>query len=175
MSSVSGAVRALEIVLGIIAIIGAILVLFYPGLAISTVLFLFGVALLLVGILRAGSALFSSMPSSVRGINAAIGLLLVAVAVIILIFPLVAVGTLLFLLAFGLLVYGIGRIAVGGAAGAFPGWLRGVLIATGIFMVVFAVLVIVFPALGVFTLAIFLSISLLFIGIESLATGFSKA
>jgi uncharacterized membrane protein HdeD (DUF308 family) len=173
MSHSSSGVRALEIILGLIALAGSVLVLFFPGLAIETVLFLFAVVLLVVGLLRLGSAILSRSPSSVRTINVFIGLLAIAVAAVILTFPLIAVGTLIFLLAIGFLVYGIGRIAVGGAAGSLPGWFRGILIVAGLVMVAFAALVIIFPALGVFTLAFYLSIALIFIGIESLATGLS--
>jgi uncharacterized membrane protein HdeD (DUF308 family) len=167
----NSAVRTIDIILGLVAIICAILVLIYPGLAIGTILFLFGIAMIAIGILRVGSALPAGNANSARAINVMIGLLALVIGIVILAFPLLSVEILILLLAIGILLYGLGRIAVGGVAGNLSGWLRATLVIAGVIMVAFAILVIIFPLLGVLTLAIYLSISLLFIGIESLTVG----
>lgn len=170
--NISGAYRALEIILGIVAIAVSVLTLIYPALAITTIVFLFGIALIIIGFLRLGTAAFShGLPDSARAANIVIGILAVIIAAVVLLYPGLATVTLVFLLAVALLIYGVGRIAVGGVAGNLSGWLRALLIVMGILMMVFAVLVIIFPAIGIVTLAIFVSLGFLFLGIDSLATG----
>jgi uncharacterized membrane protein HdeD (DUF308 family) len=175
-TNVSGAYRAFEIILGIVAIAISVLTLVYPELALVTIVFLFGVALLVIGFLRLGTSAFSKgLPDSARAANAIIGVIAVIIAVVVLFYPELATLTLILLLAIGLLIYGVGRIAFGGVASALQGWLRALLILMGFLMIIFAIIVIIYPAVGVVTLAIFISIGFLFIGIDSLASGIAGA
>ncbi len=50
-----------------------------------------------------------------------------------------------------------------------PGWLRGLEIVTGLLVMVFGVLVFIFPGWGVGTLVLLLSIGLFFVGIRSIS------
>lgn len=52
-----------------------------------------------------------------------------------------------------------------------PGWLRGLEVVTGLFVLAFGVLAIIFPGLGVATLIVLLSIGLIFAGIRSISLG----
>jgi uncharacterized membrane protein HdeD (DUF308 family) len=55
-----------------------------------------------------------------------------------------------------------------------PGWLRGLEIVTGLLAILFGVIVLAFPGLGVATLVVVLSIGLIFAGIRSISImGFS--
>jgi uncharacterized membrane protein HdeD (DUF308 family) len=78
---------------------------------------------------------------------------------------------LVIFIGIGLLIYGIGRIAVGGAASNLSGGLRALLIIVGILIAVFALIIIFVPVIGVYTYAFFVSIALILIGIDSLASG----
>jgi uncharacterized membrane protein HdeD (DUF308 family) len=56
-----------------------------------------------------------------------------------------------------------------------PGWLRGLEVATGLLSILFGVLVLAFPGLGVATLVVLLSIGLVFAGINAISlVGFSR-
>jgi uncharacterized membrane protein HdeD (DUF308 family) len=56
-----------------------------------------------------------------------------------------------------------------------PGWLRGLEIVTGLLAILFGVIVLAFPGLGVATLVVVLSIGLIFAGIRSISiVGFSR-
>lgn len=170
-TNVSRGYRALEIIIGIIAIIVALLVLFYPGVAVVTAVFFFGLALMVVGILRVGTAAFSALPKSARYANAAIGIIAIIISALILFYPGMSTAVLIILLAIGLLIYGVGRMAVGGVSKQMGGGLRALLLALGILMIIFAIIVIIFPVVGLVTLAILISIAFLFLGVDSLASG----
>lgn len=167
----SSGYRAIEIVLGLVALAVGVLALFFPTAVVVTLVVLFGLALLIIGFLRLATSFSSHLPSSARTTNAVIGILSMIVALVILVFPLFATVSLVVLVGIGLLIYGIGRILVGGAAGNLSAGLRALVILLGIIVVVFAVMVIFFPVVGIYTYAFFVSLSFILIGIDSLASG----
>jgi uncharacterized membrane protein HdeD (DUF308 family) len=170
-SKSSGGYRALEIILGIIALAVGILALIYPEGIVVTIVVMFAIALLIVGVLRLATAASSALTTASRSTNAVIGILAIIVALIILFFPGLATATIVILLGIGLFIYAIGRIAVGGTGVNLSGGLRALLIVMGILIAIFAIIIIFFPIIGVYTWAFFVSIVFLLIGIESLASG----
>lgn len=172
MSTTSGAYRAIEIILGLVALAIGILALVYPTAVVVTLVVFFGIALLLIGILRLATAASSNWAeSSTRKTNAIIGILAIIFGAIILFVPFFATEVLVIFIGIGLLIYGIGRIAVGGAAGNLSGGLRALLIIVGIIVAIFALIVIFFPLIGIYTYAFFVSIAFILIGIDSIASG----
>jgi uncharacterized membrane protein HdeD (DUF308 family) len=165
-------VRALEIILGLIAVAIGVYILIYPGLSIATVTFLLAIGLFFIGIFRIGWGLLSRHVSGAsRGIAVLIGLIAIAIAIIVMLFPLLTAAFVVILLSIAVLIYGIGRIAIGATGGPLGGGIRGLLIATGLLMVILAIVVIIYPGLGIVFLAVLLSIAFLFIGFESIAAG----
>ncbi len=168
----SGGYRALEIILGIIALVAGFLALFYPTAVVVTLVVFFGIIILVIGILRLATAGSSSwLPGGSRGTNAAIGIILIIIGLLILFFPLPATVTIAILLGIGLLIYGIGRIVVGIGAKNMNGGVRALLILLGILIAVFGLIAIFFPVIGVYTYAFFVSIAFILIGIDALAAG----
>ncbi|MGD6850625.1 MAG: DUF308 domain-containing protein [Candidatus Bathyarchaeia archaeon] len=168
----SSGYRALEIILGIIALVAGFLALFYPAAVIVTLVVFFGIIIFIIGIFRLATAGSSSwLPGGSRGTNAAIGIILIIIGLLILFFPLLATATIAILLGIGLLIYGIGRIIVGVGAHNMNGGVRGLLIVLGILIAIFGFIVIFFPVLGVWTYAFFVSIAFILIGIDALAAG----
>jgi len=168
----SGGVRALEIILGLIAIAIGVIILIYPGLAIATIIFLLGIALLLVGLFRFFWGLVArNISGGARAAAILIGLIAIAVAAIVILYPSYAAITLVVFIAIAVLIYGVGRIAIGATAPQLGGGIRGLLIGTGLLMVIIGLLVLFYPGLGIAFLAVLLSIAFLFIGIESIAAG----
>lgn len=175
-TQVSGAYRALEIILGIVAILVGILALIYPTGFFVALVVLFGIALIVIGILRIATAASSHwLSSGARSANAVIGIIALIIGIVILFFPGVSAVVVILLIGIGLLIYGIGRIAVGATANNMNGGLRGLLIVLGILIVVFSLIVIFFPVIGAWTYAFFASIIFILIGIESLAAGIAGA
>ena len=169
---VSGAYRAIEFILGLIALAVGILALVFPTAVVVSLVVFFGIALLAIGILRLASSASSGWSTgSTRTANAVIGIIAIIIGLIILFVPLFATEVLVILIGIGLLVYGIGRIAVGGGGHNLSGGLRALLIVLGFLIVVFALIVIFFPVIGIYTYAFFVSIAFLLIGIDSIAAG----
>ncbi len=172
MSSSSGAYRAIEIILGIIALAAGILALFFPTAVVVTLVVFFGIALLAIGILRIASAVSTSrMYGSTRGTNAVIGIIMLIVGALILFFPAIATATIVILIGFAILIYGLGRLVVGGAARNLSGGLRAALIVLGVLLAIFGIIIILFPVVGVYTYAFFVALALMLIGIDAIASG----
>jgi uncharacterized membrane protein HdeD (DUF308 family) len=167
----SGSYRALEIILGLIALAIGVLALVFPTAVVVTLVVFFGIALVIIGILRLATSISSNWAGSTRTANAVIGLIALIIGLVILFVPFFATDVLVILIGIGLLVYGIGRIAVGGADRHLSGGLRGILIIVGLLIVAFALIIIFFPVVGIYTYAFFVSIAFILIGIESIAAG----
>ncbi len=172
MAKSSGAYRAVEIVLGIIALVVGLLALFFPTAVVVTLVVLFGIALLAIGILKIASALtMGSAYRSSRTTNAIIGIVALIIGIVILFFPFFATATIVILIGFGFLVYGLGRLVIGGAASNLSGGIRALMILFGLLVAIFGIIIILFPAIGVYTYAFFVSLALILIGIDAIASG----
>ncbi len=168
----SSGYRAIEIILGLVALAVGVLALFFPTAVVVTIVVLFGIALVVIGVLRLATAGSTrNLYGSTRATNAIVGVLALIIGFVILFFPLIAAETIVILIGIGLLIYAVGRIAVGGAASNLSGGLRALIILTGVLVAIFAVIVIFFPAVGIYTYAFFVSMSFILIGIDSLASG----
>ena len=168
----SGAYRAIEIILGLVALAVGALALIFPAGVVVTIVVLFGIALLVIGVLRLATAASSDwLAPTTRKTNSIIGILAIIFGAIILFAPFFATTAVVILIGLGLLFYGVGRIVVGGAASNLSGGLRALLVLAGILIVVFSLIVIFFPVVGIYTYAFFVSIAFILIGIDSLASG----
>jgi uncharacterized membrane protein HdeD (DUF308 family) len=76
-----------------------------PGLTIATITFLFGLALLFVGIFRLFWGLAARQVSDVaRGAAIAIGLLAIIITILVMVYPSLAAANLVVLIAIGVLI-----------------------------------------------------------------------
>lgn len=168
----SNAARAIEIILGVIAVAIGIVIIAYPGLTIATITFLLGLSLFFVGAFRFiwGFAA-SQISGGARAAAIIIGLIAIAVAILIMAYPLLAAATAVFIVAIGVLIYGVGRIVIGASAGQLSGGIRALLIVTGIAIVILSSVVMIYPGFGLTLLAILLAVAFLIIGFESIAAG----
>lgn len=160
--------------MGLIAIAASLVVLSFPGLAVFTLLFFLSFALIFLGVARIVHSVAAKLWSKGhRALHAIAGVLAVILGAIILAFPGLGVGTLVFLLAFGLLAYGIVSLVIGGSAvaGLLSKWVRALLVIVGALSIIFSLIVLAFPAIGLVTLVVWLSVSFLLNGIESIISG----
>lgn len=166
--------RALRVIVGFLAIAASVVVLSFPDLAVSTLLFLLSFALLFLGIARITHSVAARFWSKGhRALHAVAGVLALILGALVIAFPGLGVGTLVFLLAFGLLAYGTVSLVIGGSVVArlLPKWVRALLVIVGALSVMFSVIVLVYPGIGLVTLVVWLSISFLLNGIESVVSG----
>jgi uncharacterized membrane protein HdeD (DUF308 family) len=167
-------VRVLRVIVGLIAIAASVVVLASPGLALFTILFLLSFALLFLGVARIAHSVAAKLWSKGhRALHAVAGVVTLILGALVLALPGLGIGTLIFLLAFALLAYGVVSLVIGGSAIAnlLPKWVRALLVIVGALSVIFSLVVIVFPTIGVVTLVAMLSVSFLLNGIESIISG----
>ena len=127
-------VRVLSVIMGFIAILASVVVLASPGLAIFTLLFLLSLALFFLGVARIAHSFAAKLWSKGhRALRAVGGVLAIILGALVLAFPELGTGTLVFLLAFALLVHGIVSLVVGGSgvAGLLSKWVRALLVIVG--------------------------------------------
>ena len=167
-------VRALRVIVGFFAIAASVVALALPGLAVFTLLFILSFALIFLGVARIAHSVAAKLWSKGhRALHAVAGFLALILGVLVFTFPRLGIGTLVFLLAFALLAYGIVSLVIGGSvvAGFVSKWVRALLVIIGSLSVLFSILIIVFPGMGLLSLVVMLSVSFLLNGIESIISG----
>jgi uncharacterized membrane protein HdeD (DUF308 family) len=171
---VSKGIRILQVIVGIIAIGLSIAVIINPGFAIEILVFLLSLTLLVVGIERVSIGFLPYIKkSSTRISNIVLGGLAIALAIIVIAFPIFTIGILVTLLALGLLFIGAARIVHGIFDKQTSKWSRIFLVVVGILSIGISFMVFINPLVGIFILTFMLAVNLLIIGIESIVHGVS--
>ena len=166
-----GWLRGLEIVTGLLAMVFGVLVFVFPGWGVATLVILLSVGLLFVGIRSISLLGYGSLPKGLRILSAISGIISLILAALVALFPGYGELTLLMLVSFGLIVYGFGRIFIASTLKATVGWLRGMMVAVGVFDVILSALVLLLPGLALLTFATVLSVVLLVSGAEMIVSG----
>ena len=171
---VSKGIRILQIITGIIAVAISIGVIVNPGFGIEILVFLLSLTLLVVGIERVSIGFLPYIrKSSTRISNIVLGGLAIALSIIVIAFPIFAIGLLVTLLALGLLFIGAARIVHGVLDKQTSKWSRVLLVGVGILSIGISFMVFINPLVGIFILTFMLAVNLLIIGIESIVHGVS--
>jgi len=169
---VSNGLRALYIIFGIVGIILGIAVLLMPGTGLETLMLLLNVGLLFIASGRIVTGVMAKhFSKAFRIVNVIAGIVVFILAIMVVFFPIFNLAFLVALLAVALLVYGMSRIMIGGFADILPGWVRGMLVAGGIFTLLMSFIVFLFPGVALLTLVFLLAIVLIWNGIEAIASG----
>jgi uncharacterized membrane protein HdeD (DUF308 family) len=165
--------RIPEVILGIIALILAVYLIFNPNVAIDLLRIILGIGLIVLGlaqIVRGATAKSASAWGKVLSIILGIIVLVLGVAAIV--YTGFGTALLVTVFALGLLLNAIGRIEFAGyALGAGAPRLRGVSFALGIIALIIAIAVIVFPMLSLGLLVLLVALALLLLGIELIVSG----
>jgi uncharacterized membrane protein HdeD (DUF308 family) len=165
--------RAFLIIFGLVAIAASIFVVVVPGVAILTLVFLLSSSLLFVGLSRIARGIsLRPLGRGHRVLDVLAGLAGIAIGMIVLLFPLLGIGTLVFMLALGILIYGIVSATIGVTVTRLSRGVRALVVLTGILASLFSVIVLASPAVAVLTLVFLLSVSFMVNGIESLVLAF---
>ena len=183
--------RILQIGIGAVSVILSILAIAYPGLAVFSIIVLISIVLLIIGIERViigmlsysrpypdeqqsvSSSFFSSFFIGRRSspfTNIGLGIIAIVLAIVALAFPLIATGVLIALVSFGLILAGVARI-IFSIKEVLSKWYKLLTIGIGVLSIILAIIIIVSPALGIFFLALVLSVALLINGIEMIILG----
>lgn len=169
---VSSYYRASEIALGIVALAVSFLALFFPAGFIVTLVVLFGMGLMFIGIFSLASVVSpKGVSDRTRKINAIIGVSAVIIAAITLVFPGLATAVLVVLIGLGMLVFGVGRIITGVTARQPKVRFKVLFVLSGGVVVIFSIVTMFSPIFGVYIYAYFISITFMLIGVISLVSG----
>ena len=160
----SGWVRALSIILGIIVLIFGGYMLMYPILATLTINFILALALLLLGIALISIGRGATQNTAKMGLTGA-GVLLVIFGLIAIAIPQIVGALLIAFIALGMLILGVGLLVSGIYGKATWSTILGILI------LIMALIIIGYPAVGEYMIAIMLAIILILGGIASIASG----
>jgi uncharacterized membrane protein HdeD (DUF308 family) len=170
-----GWLRALEIIAGIILVVLSFMVWGFPIIAGLTVVFIFGLALIVLGTMRMGEGIFDqALTSGMRALLVLLGILLVGIGLYAIAAPLGGALTMIYFFAFALMLAGVDRLALagGGRQGPeLPSWARYFSIIAGIFAIIAAFIVLIFPGFGAALLFVIISIAILILGIELIVSG----
>jgi uncharacterized membrane protein HdeD (DUF308 family) len=168
-SKAPGWVRAAQIGLGALAIIISIMLLVIPGAVLTSIIFIIGILLLIVGIESVISGLFVKSKSRMASIG--LGILVIILSLIVIAFP-AAVGVfVLILIGIVLLIDGISRIVHGFGDKARRGWSRWFRIGVGALEIVLGILIMVSPGFGAAFVGLIIAIAVLIVGIEMIIAG----
>lgn len=165
------ALRAFHIIFGVIAIAAAFIILADPKLGILTLVFILSFTLLILGVSRVTRGLSHRLYSGKhKALDVVAGIVSIILGIVVLADPVLGTGTLILLLALAAMIYGITTIVLGALVNRLPKLPRGFLMATGVFSVVFSLLVLDLPALGILTLVVLLTVSFLVNGVENIVS-----
>ena len=163
--------RGVLIGLGVLAIILSILVFIHPGKTVTTIVYLAGIILIIVGIEKIISGIFVANKS--RWGTVGLGVLALIFGSIAVGYPVSTGVFVIIMLGIGLLFAGISHVVNGLGNKESPGWARGFSIGAGALAIAISFLVMASPYAGAVFVSVFLGIALLIIGIEIIAVGWT--
>lgn len=160
-------VRAIQIVLGALAILLAIVALTNSGLTI--LLILIAIVLVIAGFEKTITGLF--IAHNLRFFTIGLGVLTIILAGVTLAYHIAAARVLLLILGFSLMVDGFSRIADGLTNKSDKRLVRGFTIAVGILAIIISVGINIIPFWGKLFISKLIAVDLIIIGIQMITTG----
>lgn len=168
-------IRAIEVVAGIILVVLSFNIWGFPLLAGISAVYIFGIALIILGTVRIGAGIYDTRPErNMRILTVILGILLLIIGFYALMYPGGGAVTLVYFFAFALMLAGIDlflRASAGLPGPDTPAWVRYLSIAVGILALLIGFIAVLYPGLGAALLFILISLGLLFLGIELIASG----
>ena len=159
----------MQIGFGIIIIVLSIFVILNPVRGFLSLIWLLGILLLVIGIEMILSHFITQHRSRFAGI--ALGIAVIVLAIISIVFPLIASIIVITLFGFALLFSGFSKIIHGINDKFSRGWRKGLSIAVGSFSVLLAIMILTFPVLGIAFAGLLIGIALLVTGIHIITIG----
>jgi uncharacterized membrane protein HdeD (DUF308 family) len=166
-----GWLRAVQIGLGIIAIVLSFYVLAFPAFTFISVVYVLAIVLFVLAIERIIIGVFSPAPGQSRWGVVGLGVIVLIVSIIVMIYPVGTTVFLMFLLAVALFFDGIARIVHGVGDKSISKGARAFSIVAGAIAIGLSIMVFASPLLGAVFLGILLAISLLINGIQIIVAG----
>jgi uncharacterized membrane protein HdeD (DUF308 family) len=166
-----GWMRAVQIGLGIIALVLSAYVLAFPVITFVTIVYVLGIVLLIVGIERVISGIFEHSPGGSRWSSVGLGILVIIIALIVMAFPAGTGVFLLILLALALLFDGIARVIHGIGNKTRGKATRIFSVVAGVIAIGLSIAIMASPVFGAELIGILLAIALIIIGVQIIVAG----
>ena len=166
-----GWLRAVQIGLGIIAIVLSLYVLAFPAFTFISVVYVLAIVLFVLAIERIIIGIFSPAPGQSRWGVVGLGVIVLIVSIIVMAYPVGTTVFLLFLLAVALFFDGIARIVHGVGDKSISKGARAFSVVAGAIAIGLSIMIFASPLLGAVFLGILLAISLLINGIQIIVAG----
>jgi len=167
--------RAFRLILGFLAIGVSLLVLVLPAVALLTLLFMLSFSILFLGLSKLARGIsLTPLSKGHRVLDLATGLLSIAVGIIVSLFPMLGLGTLIFLLAFGEMFYGIASVAIGASDTRLTRALRALALISGILAITLSLIVMISPPVAILSLVFLLSVAFMIGGVESIVSAVAQ-
>ena len=164
--------HSLDILFGSINVILAILVIIYPGLGISILVFILSWALFVMGSARIVVGIFTKdLKNRLKAANIIVGILTLTMGIIAIGYSGLGTTMLIYLISLGLIINGITRVIVGVSTKVFPDWFRVSLVAVGLLAILLSLAVFALPNLTILTLVYVLSFNFLINGVARIFSG----
>ncbi len=164
-----GWVRLAQIGLGLIILFLSIVVLINPILGSVSVIYFLALLLLFAGIEMVVSGVL--LPGFSRFFGIGLGIVVIIVALVAMAYPVGATVIVVLLLGVALLVDGISRVIRGMKDKYSKGWSKNFGIGVGILSIIFGLIVLVYPGVGLSFAGILIGVSLLVTSIQIISSG----
>ena len=164
-----GWVRLAQIGLGLVILFLSIVVLINPILGSVSVIYFLALVLLFAGIEKVVSGVL--LPGKSRFFSVGLGIVVIIVALVAMAYPVGATIIVVLLLGIALLVDGISRVIHGVKDRYSKGWTKQFGIGVGILSIIFGIIVMVYPGVGLSFAGILIGISLLVTSIQIISAG----
>ena len=160
-------VRAIQIVLGALAILLAIVAVTNSGLTI--LLILIAIVLVITGFEKTITGLF--IAHNLRFFTIGLGVLTIILAGLALTYPIAAARVVILILGFSLMVDGFSRISDGLTSKSDKKLIRGFTISIGILTIIISVGINIIPFWGKLFISKLIAVDLIIIGVQMITTG----
>ena len=163
--------RGFEIGFGIVIVVLSAIVILNPIGGFLSIIWILGTLLFVIGIEMIVSHILTHQRSRFAGM--ALGIAVIILAIIAIAFPLITSIIVVTLLGVALLFSGVSKIIHGVNNKQRNRWNRGFSVATGVFSILLAIMILVFPVFGIAFAGLLIGISLLITGIQMISSGVS--
>ncbi|MDW5564315.1 MAG: DUF308 domain-containing protein [Methanomassiliicoccus sp.] len=164
-----------RVVVGIIALVFGLAFLFVPGVTLTLFLYMFGLLLILSGIVLLGFSRDKATGKNWRTLNMVEGILIIILGIIVILAPGITAVFAIYLFAAFAIITGIMQIGEGLAApkgfATFGTSNRTLLVVSGFFSLIVGILIAVFPGAGILALLWLIGIFLIIVGVLNIASG----
>ncbi|WP_334143703.1 HdeD family acid-resistance protein [Rhabdothermincola sp.] len=163
--------RSIALIAGVLALIGGVLVLAWPGKTIETVAIVVGIFLAVGGMAQIIDALVTHKAGTYWGLLVVRGVLDLAVGLVAVFWPAITVWALVLLIGIELILAGVVSVIAGLTVPAESG-LRPHLLSRGVVSILVGIVVIAWPGATVLVVAVLLGIYLVAFGLVLLWAGY---